>query len=73
MNESILRNLRVELVRKEMTQLDLARCLGHPVSTLSSWLHGVAPAPRDLTTRIEQALGLPHGTFALSAAPVETT
>lgn len=58
--------LRSLLALKNWTQLDLARRLGYPPSTLSSYLHGVAPAPIDLVVRIEGALKLPAG--ALLAA-----
>jgi hypothetical protein len=57
--------LRAYLALKGLTQLDLAKRLGHPVSTLSSWLRGVAPAPHDLVSRIERALKLPSGALAL--------
>lgn len=56
-----LPTLRAELARRNKTQLDLARKLGHPVSTLTSWLRGAAPAPADLGRRIEVALGLNSG------------
>lgn len=57
------RNLRAELARRGMTQLDLAHLLGHPVSTLSSWLRSAAPMPPDLARRIEAALDLAPGSL----------
>lgn len=59
--QATLARLRAHLALKRLTQLDLARRLGHPVSTLSSWLRGVAPPPGDLLTRIERALKLEPG------------
>ena len=56
--------LRVELVKKGWTQVDLARVLGLRPSTFSGWARGVYPAPGDLTARIEGALGLESGTLA---------
>ena len=63
-SKELLARLRAHLALKSLTQLDLAKRLGHPVSTLSSWLRGVAPAPDDLIARIERALKLPLGTLA---------
>lgn len=60
-SKAMLARLRAYLAFKGMTQHDLAKRLGHPVSTLSTWLRGVAPAPKDLIKRIEQALKLPVG------------
>lgn len=60
-----LARLRAHLALKGLTQLDLAKRLGHPVSTLSSWLRGVAPAPNHLLHRIERALKLPPGSLSL--------
>lgn len=59
----ILTELRIALVRRGWTQLDLARRLGCPVSTLSSWLRSVAPAPSDLIARIEHVLEIPTGSL----------
>jgi transcriptional regulator with XRE-family HTH domain len=53
--------LRVELARQNMTRRSLAERLAVPPSTLSSWLHGAAPAPRNLAARIENALRLEPG------------
>ena len=61
----MLARLRAHLALKELTQLDLAKRLGHPVSTLSSWLRGVAPAPDHLLHRIERALELPPGALSI--------
>lgn len=55
--------LRAELGRQNLTRTELARRLGHPASTLSTWLREVAPAPADLVERIELALSLPRGTL----------
>jgi transcriptional regulator with XRE-family HTH domain len=57
----VLTRVRIELLRRGWTQLDLAKQLRHPHSTLSSWLRGVAPAPSNLLSRIERALKLPAG------------
>ena len=67
MTKEMLVQLRAQLALNEMTQLDLANELGHPVSTLSSWLRGVAPAPADLLDRIEHVLDLPPGTLSASS------
>lgn len=53
-----LKALKVELVRRDTNQCELARVLGVPASTLGSWLRGVAPAPADLRNRIAAALGV---------------
>lgn len=58
---TVLTRVRIELLRRGMTQLDLAKHLRHPHSTLSSWLRGVAPAPSNLLARIERALKMPAG------------
>lgn len=58
--------LRVELARLNFTRRRLARELAVPPSTLSTWLHGVAPAPKDLTERIEVALRLSPGSLTQS-------
>ena len=39
--------------------------IGEPPSTLSTWLHGAAPAPEDLAERIEAALDLKRGSLAV--------
>lgn len=57
----------VELARRSMRQRDLARLLKTPDTTLSDWLRGAHPAPADLPTRIERALGLPAGALARNA------
>ena len=64
--------LRAHLARRGWTQLDLARRLGHPVSTFANWLRGAHPAPPDLPERIERILGLQRGNLARGAtkAPV---
>lgn len=60
--------LKAHLARRDWTMLDLARKLGHPVSTLSAWTRGAHPAPADLPARIERVLGLPSGSLAKKAA-----
>ncbi|MBN1208533.1 MAG: helix-turn-helix transcriptional regulator [Myxococcaceae bacterium] len=50
--------LAVELARAGMTQRELARLLGVPPTTLSTWLSGAHPAPPDLPSRISTAMGL---------------
>lgn len=62
--------LRAQLARRGLTQLDLARLLGHPVSTFGNWFRGAHPAPADLVARIERALGLAAGTLAKQGRPV---
>jgi transcriptional regulator with XRE-family HTH domain len=63
MTDDFRTRLRVQLAHQDLTYLELARRLERPVSTLSSWLRGVAPAPLDLAERIESALGVPAGTL----------
>ena len=58
--------LKAQLARRGMTQLDLARLLGHPSSTVAEWIRGARPGPADLVNRIEKVLGLSAG--ALTAA-----
>ncbi len=53
--------VRVELARRGLRQLELAHRLGVPVTTLGSWLRGAHPGPPELAERIEQALGLAAG------------
>jgi hypothetical protein len=54
-------SLDVELARQRLTKADLAKKLGRPPTTLSSWLLGRHPAPPGLGREIETALGLPPG------------
>jgi hypothetical protein len=54
------------LVRQEMTQADLARLIGVPVTTLSNCLSQVRPSPADLR---ERALALSPGALAPVASP----
>lgn len=61
--------LRVELARRKLTQLNLAQALGLKVTTLTSWIRGAHPAPDDLPDRIERLLGLPRG--QLVAKPLD--
>lgn len=56
--------LRTELARSRMTRAQLAKLLGHPASTVSSWLRGVVPALDDLGSTLEQVLGLQPGALA---------
>ena len=51
-----LRALRVALLQRGMTQLDLARKLQVPPTTLSGWLRSAHPAPADLDDRIAEVL-----------------
>ena len=53
-----LPELRACLARRRLRQVDLAKNIGVPVTTLSAWLRGVHPGPADLPTRIERALRL---------------
>lgn len=57
--------LRVELAKKDVTKRRLAEKMSVPPSTLSTWLHGAAPAPADLAERIEAALNLKPGSVAV--------
>jgi len=56
--------LRVELAKANLTKRQLAQKLGEPPSTLSTWLHGAAPAPVDLAERIEVVLHLERGSLS---------
>lgn len=56
--------LRIELAKANITKRRLAQLLGEAPSTLSTWLHGAAPAPEDLAERIEAALDLKPGSMA---------
>ena len=62
------RTLRVELARRDLTQTRLAGMLGVPPTSLSTWLSGAHPAPADLASRIETALGLSRGALAARGA-----
>jgi hypothetical protein len=57
--------LRIALLRRGLTQVDLAALVRLPPTTLSGYLLGRHPMPSDLTTRIEEALDLPSGVLAL--------
>lgn len=57
--------LRIELAKANLTKRRLAQIIGEPPSTLSTWLHGAAPAPEDLAERIEAALDLSRGSLAV--------
>ena len=50
--------LKAQLAGRGWRQLDLARKLGHPLTTVNGWLIGVHPGPADLRERIERILGL---------------
>ncbi len=54
----------VELARRRMRQRDLAALMKVPDTTLSDWLRSQHPAPIDLATRIERALGIAPGALA---------
>lgn len=71
---TVLARLRAHLALRGLTQLDLAQRLGHPVTTLSTWLRGAARPPDDLVSRIERALKLAPGELAdpASLAPLDT-
>jgi transcriptional regulator with XRE-family HTH domain len=56
-----LQILRVELARRGMTRLALARELDVKATTLSAWLRRVNPQPADLAGLIESKLRLPGG------------
>jgi transcriptional regulator with XRE-family HTH domain len=58
--------LRIELARRNMTKRRLAERLDLPPSTLSTWLNGGAPPPKDLAARIESALRLKPGELSTS-------
>ena len=69
-NEETRHCVRVALFNRGWTQLELARRLGHPVSTLSSWLRAVAPAPVNLLKRIERVLRLAPGVLTTTKRSV---
>lgn len=56
--------LNVELARAGATQTTLAMKLGVAPTSLSGWLCGRHPAPKDLAERIERALKIPRGTLS---------
>lgn len=56
-----IRELRVELARRDLTQGELATRISTRPSTLSSWLRGVNPPPPQFRERVEEALGLHPG------------
>jgi hypothetical protein len=62
-----LKSLRVELAKQDLRQQDLAGLLEEklnrtvPVTTLGSWLRGVARQPDGLRDAIECVLRLPTG------------
>jgi transcriptional regulator with XRE-family HTH domain len=56
-----IRALRMELARRNMRQQALAHLLGVAPSTLSGWLHGAYPPPKNLAARIEAALKVKRG------------
>jgi transcriptional regulator with XRE-family HTH domain len=58
------RSLRIALASMAWSQLDLARGLGVPPTSLSAWLRGIHPGPSDLVQRIEHVLGLSPGALA---------
>lgn len=62
--------LRMEMARMAMTRRQLACELQVRPSTLSSWLNGASPAPKDLAARIEAAMRLRPGTLRRSSNDV---
>ena len=63
--------LKVQLLRRGLTQLDLARLLERPVSTVTDWIRGARPGPANLAAEIERVLGLPPGALTPRAAANE--
>lgn len=59
-----IRELRVALARRDVPQWRLAADIGVCPSSLSSYLSGRQPSPRDLREKIERALGLPAHSLA---------
>lgn len=59
--------LRIELVRRQLDQRDLAGLLGVAPTTLSGWLTGASRAPEAIAERIEAALQLERGSLARDA------
>ena len=53
--------LKLELVRRGLTQRGLAAKLAVSPSTLNGWVKAAHPAPEDLCDRIEKLLALPPG------------
>jgi transcriptional regulator with XRE-family HTH domain len=51
----------VALAKSGMSQRDLAHRLGVADTTLSGWLCGAHPPPKDLAVLIEEALGMRRG------------
>ena len=64
-----LANLRGELARRGLKQVDLAAMLKVSPTTLSGHLRGRHPAPADLVERIESALGMMRGTLCDGRQP----
>ncbi len=60
--------LNIELARAGLNQTQLAQKLATPSTTLSDWLRGAHPGPKDLLERIERALGLPVGALQAKEA-----
>lgn len=55
------RKLKLELVRRGLSQRSLAGLLDVSPSTFNGWIRAAHPAPEDLQERIETALALPAG------------
>ncbi|MHB1845349.1 MAG: helix-turn-helix domain-containing protein [Deltaproteobacteria bacterium] len=53
--------LRIELARRNITQQRLALKIHVSPTTLSGWLRGAHPPPKDLAARIEKRLRIPRG------------
>ena len=65
--------LRIELARREMTRLDLARAIDVKATTLSAWIRRVNPQPPHLAGLIESRLGLPGGFLTQDAEEFTTS
>ena len=58
-----VRTLKAELARQGLTLVAHAKRIETPPSTLSAWRHGVNVPPKNLPSRIEQALGVRRGSL----------
>lgn len=61
--------LKSQLARRGMTQLDLARLIGRPSTTLYNWIRGEHPSPPGTPALLERVLELPAGALAKRRAP----
>jgi transcriptional regulator with XRE-family HTH domain len=55
--------LAVELAKAGLTQSELAMRAGWAPSTLSGWLRNVGRPPPNLSSLVENALGIPRGSL----------